>query len=284
MCPRRLVIAALLCFGGATHATPAAPQAFALDPPGITPEPLQPGEAIPYLRLLPGMKVEDARLDETTAEEMSTPRTVAGFHVGPPVLRLAYAPAPIGPTKLRIHDALTTYQRALKNAGWTLTVGPTSTIARYARGGRDIWIKLQSSKGRLLLTLCDVGAQADATRLRTELERNGRVALYGIYFDFQKDVLRPESEATLLQVLKLLREDPALKLEIQGHSDRLVNNYYARRLSDLRAATIRKWLVEHGIDAGRLTHQGFEDSVPLMDNATPQGRSRNRRFELVKMP
>lgn len=283
---RGLVVAALLCWSGAAHAQRVAWDGFELDPPGVTPEALEPGEEIPYLKPLPGLRVEEGRLDESSPEAMSTPRTVYGFFVGPPVLRLVYAPVHVGRARGRITigEALNAYRRALANVGWEVSVGTAGTVAHYARMGRDVWVKLQGGQGRLLITLCDVGANADASRLRTELERHGHVAVYGIYFDFDKDRLRPASEATLLQILRLLREEPALKIEIQGHTDNRIDHSRGRRLSDLRAASVASWLVKHGIDGHRLTHKGFEDSVPLMDNATPEGRARNRRLELVKIP
>ena len=68
-----------------------------------------------------------------------------------------------------------------------------------------------------MISVADFGADAEASKLKRELGAAGHVALYGIYFDTDSSTPRPESEATLLQVLQLLKGDPALRLEVQGH-------------------------------------------------------------------
>src|SRR5262249_17069587 len=120
--------------------------------------------------------------------------------------------------------------------------------------------------------------------LRDAIAQKGAVAVYGIAFETNKDILRlAEAEPVLRQILTLLKETPDLKLEIQVHSDNSFQNIYGRRPTYDRARRIVQWLVEHGVDAARLVGQGYGETKPLVPNRTPEERARNRRVELVKL-
>ncbi|MBC8024388.1 MAG: OmpA family protein [Steroidobacteraceae bacterium] len=116
--------------------------------------------------------------------------------------------------------------------------------------------------------------------LAERLENEGKVDLYGIYFDIDKATLKPESEATLNQVLGLLKNKPALRLEIGGHTDSQSSDSYNLDLSSRRAQSVVKWLTEKGIVAGRLEAQGFGETRPVADNESAAGRALNRRVEI----
>jgi outer membrane protein OmpA-like peptidoglycan-associated protein len=73
-----------------------------------------------------------------------------------------------------------------------------------------------------------------------------------------------------------------LRIGIEGHTDSVGQPGYNQRLSAERAASVKAWLVGHGIDAARLDTAGFGDGRPVADNATEDGRARNRRVELVR--
>ncbi|MFY2765472.1 OmpA family protein [Arenimonas sp. MALMAid1274] len=120
----------------------------------------------------------------------------------------------------------------------------------------------------------------DSDSLAQQLEREGKVDLYGIYFDTAKASLKPESEATLQQVLGVLTEDAALKLVIAGHTDSEGGDAYNQSLSEQRAASVVAWLTGKGIDAQRLRAEGLGEARPVADNATEAGRALNRRVEL----
>jgi len=91
-------------------------------------------------------------------------------------------------------------------------------------------------------------------------------------------------ERVLGEVVKLLQTDPALRLEVQGHTDATGPAERNRALSEKRAQAVVAALVTMGIDAGRLTAKGYGADVPVADNATEDGRQKNRRVELVKLP
>ena len=118
--------------------------------------------------------------------------------------------------------------------------------------------------------------------LQKQLREEGHFALYGIYFDTDIAIPRPESGPTLQHVLELLQNDTALKLEVQGHTDSTGSVEHNEKLSDARGASVKQWLVDHGIDASRLESKGYAATQPVADNKTPEGRARNRRVEIKK--
>ncbi|MCX7034197.1 MAG: OmpA family protein [Arenimonas sp.] len=130
----------------------------------------------------------------------------------------------------------------------------------------------------LVLELAPLGK--DSASLAGQLAREGEADLYGIYFDTAKATLRPESEATLQQVLGVLNADPKLRLVVAGHTDSEGENAYNQRLSEQRAAAVMQWLTGKGIDAARLSSEGLGESRPVADNGSEAGRALNRRVQL----
>jgi OOP family OmpA-OmpF porin len=116
--------------------------------------------------------------------------------------------------------------------------------------------------------------------LAERLENDGKVDLYGIYFDTDKAVLKAESEGTLNQVLGLLKDKPDLRIAIAGHTDSQSSDTYNLDLSKRRALAVVKWLTDKGIAASRLVAQGFGESQPVADNDSAAGRALNRRVEI----
>ena len=96
-------------------------------------------------------------------------------------------------------------------------------------------------------------------------------------------MLKPESEVALTHILELLKVEPKLGLEVQGHTDSTGKADHNQVLSEQRAASVVKWLVAHGVADKRLVPKGYGDTVPLGDNKTPDGRAKNRRVELKKL-
>jgi outer membrane protein OmpA-like peptidoglycan-associated protein len=123
----------------------------------------------------------------------------------------------------------------------------------------------------------------DADAMQKSLSLNGHVALYGIFFDTDRDTPKPESKPTLEQIAKLLRANLALKLVVAGHTDNQGAFDYNVDLSRRRAASIVASLVgEFGIAKDRLTPFGAGMAAPAGNNATEEGRANNRRVELVE--
>lgn len=118
--------------------------------------------------------------------------------------------------------------------------------------------------------------------LKEALDKDGRVILYDILFDYDKTSLKQESDKQLQYVLTLLIENPELKLEIQGHTDNQGEDAYNLTLSQQRAETVRRYLALFGISPEQLTAKGYGESQPVATNDTEEGRAKNRRVELVK--
>ena len=120
--------------------------------------------------------------------------------------------------------------------------------------------------------------------MASSLQDTGRVALYGIYFDFNKADVKPESAATLQQIARLLGSDTALKLVVTGHTDNVGSFETNRALSERRARAVVGELVTHySISGERLFPFGVSFAAPAASNDTEEGRAKNRRVELVRM-
>ncbi len=109
------------------------------------------------------------------------------------------------------------------------------------------------------------------------------VTLKGIYFDFNKATIKfPESQEALQAAYQILKDNPTIKVEIQGHTDNIGSEEYNQRLSEQRAWAVVNYLVQQmGVDASRLIARGYGESMPKASNDTPEGRALNRRVEFV---
>ncbi|EHP39907.1 hypothetical protein OR16_28819 [Cupriavidus basilensis OR16] len=118
--------------------------------------------------------------------------------------------------------------------------------------------------------------------LTTALEQERRVALYGVNFDLDSDVLRGDSRPALDAVVKAARAHPDWKLGVEGHTDNAGGEQHNQGLSERRAASVVRYLTQAGIAGDRLSAQGFGASKPVAPNETPAGRAQNRRVELAR--
>ena len=116
-----------------------------------------------------------------------------------------------------------------------------------------------------------------------ELKKDGRARMYGINFDFNSDVIRPESKAVLEQILAVLNENADWNLSIEGHTDNVGGEAFNQVLSEKRAKAVRDHLVKAGIAASRLKAVGKGMVEPVATNENQIGRAQNRRVELVKL-
>ncbi len=122
-----------------------------------------------------------------------------------------------------------------------------------------------------------------AEKMANSIETTGRIALYGIYFDFNKADIKPESAPTLEQIAKLLKSMPDSRLLVVGHTDNVGGFEFNQNLSRQRAAAVVKALsTDYGIAASRLTPMGAAYMAPVATNRTEEGRAKNRRVELVE--
>jgi len=123
----------------------------------------------------------------------------------------------------------------------------------------------------------------ESGQLEKSLASTGRAEVYDIYFTFNSDQIRDESEPRLKEIADALDKHPDWKLLVEGHTDGIGGSSYNLDLSRRRAAAVKDALVKrYKIDAGRLTTTGFGASRPKDTNDTLEGRAHNRRVELVR--
>lgn len=162
------------------------------------------------------------------------------------------------------------------------------TIYRIDRDGREIWVlvRLEYLSGGWVIAEREGFRQTagliGADQLRKQLETDGKVALQ-VHFATDKADILPESQPQIAQVLLLLRENPELSLAINGHTDNTGGVGHNRMLSEARAQAVVDVLASQGVEAARLQAAGFGQDRPVADNATEEGRAKNRRVELVRL-
>lgn len=168
--------------------------------------------------------------------------------------------------------------------------GGTTTGTMPIGNGRTLWLQVDvSNSGELYaLTIVEEGelkqdVEFTAGDLAEALKTKGSIALHNILFDTGKATIKPESAAAIAVIGELLKGDPVLQVEIQGHTDNVGAAAANLKLSQDRAAAVKAALVQtHGIAATRVTTIGLGDTKPVADNATDDGRAQNRRVELVR--
>lgn len=112
---------------------------------------------------------------------------------------------------------------------------------------------------------------------------DAKIVTHGINFDIDKSTIKPESMGTLNMIVNVLKENPDLTFEIDGHTDNTGTPDHNLSLSQQRADAVKTQLVNMGINAARLTTKGFGDAKPISDNSTQEGKANNRRVEFVRM-
>jgi outer membrane protein OmpA-like peptidoglycan-associated protein len=123
----------------------------------------------------------------------------------------------------------------------------------------------------------------NADEMSRSLADTGKVALYGIYFDTDKDTLRADSQPTLAEIGKLLAANRQMKLHVVGHTDNQGKGDYNLDLSRRRAASVaRELAAKFGVAPDRLDSFGCGLYAPVGSNDNEESRAKNRRVELVK--
>jgi OmpA-OmpF porin, OOP family len=120
--------------------------------------------------------------------------------------------------------------------------------------------------------------------MRSKLLTEGKLVSYGIYFDVNKDVVKPESYGTLKGIADVLKENPSVRVKIVGHTDSDGAEAANLDLSKRRGAAVKNELVKSfGIDASRLESDGMGETKPVAPNDTPVNKALNRRVEFIKL-
>lgn len=130
----------------------------------------------------------------------------------------------------------------------------------------------------------DLPASADFQEVEKNIELKkidiGKtIVLRNIFFDFDKATIRPESANELDRLIKLLNENPTIRIELGSHTDSKGSDDYNMKLSQSRSQSVVNYLITKGISASRLEAKGYGETKPIATNDTDEGRQENRRTE-----
>jgi OmpA-OmpF porin, OOP family len=179
---------------------------------------------------------------------------------------------------------------------WSWGAGQRYLSAKLARKEGDVYVSLHVGQwsnldrgSDILLYVIEVKPMegglvtVDAAALASDIKQTGHSAVYGIYFDTGKADVKPESDAALKEIAKLLQDDVALKLLVVGHTDSVGSLAANMDLSKRRAdAVVQSLTGKFGVASARLLAQGAGPLSPVDTNKTEEGRAKNRRVELVE--
>jgi len=186
------------------------------------------------------------------------------------------------------------YSNAVKKLGGQLVYewedgGIQYVTLKLVKNGQEVWVTVSGGgNGMYNINIIEKDSMnqdvvADASSMASSIKETGKVALYGIYFDTGKSVLKPESLATIQEIARLLKADPALKVYVVGHTDNVGAFDANIKLSQERAAAVVNALVtQHSVSAASLRAFGDGPTSPVASNEKEEGRALNRRVELVK--
>jgi len=186
------------------------------------------------------------------------------------------------------------YENAIKKIGGSAVYqrGDDFLTLQLTKNGRETWAEIASEVdagwGGFILTIIEreVMVQevtANAAAMSAGIRATGHVAVYGINFDADKAEIKPEADAVISEIAKLLTQDAGLMLFVVGHTANVGDVETGLKLSQARAQAVVKRLVEkYGISAARLAPFGAGPYCPVSTNQTEEGRAKNRRVELVQ--
>jgi OmpA-OmpF porin, OOP family len=163
------------------------------------------------------------------------------------------------------------------------------TTVTLIKPGQETWVEVSTGNRGEIYDVTIIEKQSmkqdvvSAEVWSNEMRETGHTAIYGIYFDSDKSDLKPESDAALQEMAKLLKQDASLSLLVVGHTDSTGDVEHNMRLSEARAkAVVTALTTTYGIQATRLAAYGVGPLSPVAPNDKEEGRARNRRVELVK--
>jgi WD40 repeat protein/outer membrane protein OmpA-like peptidoglycan-associated protein/Mg-chelatase subunit ChlD len=113
----------------------------------------------------------------------------------------------------------------------------------------------------------------------SKVKVGAKVRLNNIFFEYDKSRLTTSSKGELNQVYEFLQKNPAVQIEVAGHTDSMGSSQYNKNLSLARAKSVKNYLVNKGIQPMRIKVAGYGENKPIADNSTPSGREKNRRVE-----
>lgn len=160
---------------------------------------------------------------------------------------------------------------------------------KVTTGGKEVWVRIEpgifsapaQSYKLYVVEVAALKQVVTANKLLDELNKAGFIALY-INFDTGKWDLKADGKATAAEIVAMLKASPGLRVALEGHTDNVGQPAANKALSAKRAQSVMAAVVAGGIDAKRLSAEGFGQERPVADNRGEDGRAKNRRVELVK--
>jgi outer membrane protein OmpA-like peptidoglycan-associated protein len=156
--------------------------------------------------------------------------------------------------------------------------------AKVTKGKNEVWIKLTVSQPDYEIVILEkenMTQSIQAKDILDALNTSGYIAL-DILFDTGKATVKPESQDIVNEIFNLLKSNTSLKVSIEGHTDNVGDAAGNKKLSEQRAKTVMDILIAKGIGKDRLSSIGWGQEKPVADNRTEEGRTKNRRVEIVK--
>jgi outer membrane protein OmpA-like peptidoglycan-associated protein len=177
------------------------------------------------------------------------------------------------------------FSNALQSAGYTVELDAGRNLVAH-KDNVWIWAVVYDNQYALdIVRQKEMRQQvvASAKDLQAGINATGHIVANGIFFDTDKAELKPESKAALDEIAKLLKDEPALRIYVVGHTDNQGGLAHNLELSKARAASVAKALeTQYGVAAARLSAFGNGPYAPVASNDGEDGRAKNRRVELVK--
>ncbi|MGZ5191554.1 MAG: OmpA family protein [Flavisolibacter sp.] len=179
----------------------------------------------------------------------------------------------------------------LKTGGKKIYYNRDGGVATFKTksAGKDVWVVLNDfgggKRGNFQLITLEIEAmkqEISASEMLEAINKNGSIALQ-INFETGKSAIKPDSQPIIDQIEEMLKANTSLKVSIEGHTDNVGSPASNKILSEARAKSVVAALVSKGIDKTRFSSKGWGQEKPVEDNATEEGKAKNRRVEIVKM-
>lgn len=213
------------------------------------------------------------------------------------VTRILYTyDGPYGPNLPSRLQIIKNYENAILSKGGKkiysdISGGKNFTGATFTlkADGKEYWVSIHDLGNNpvdyykiTILALEEMEQVIEANRMFEQLEAGTSVALH-INFETGKSTIMPDSQHIIDELAKMLKENSTLTILIEGHTDNVGSAASNQQLSEQRAESVKKALVQKGISAHRMATIGFGQSRSVADNGTDEGRAKNRRVEIRKI-
>ena len=190
------------------------------------------------------------------------------------------------PSQLQV---IKNYENAITKLGGTkIYVDKQNLTCSLKKNSKEYIICVEMTNGNIIhsLYILEVGLMVQeitANEMLDALNTDGYISL-NILFETGKSTIQTESLPIIDQIYELMKSNPNLKVSVEGHTDNVGDAAANKKLSNDRAKTIMDAIIAKGIDKTRLSFVGWGQEKPVADNRTEEGKTKNRRVEIVKQP